>query len=145
MRTIERLLPYNFTDEEKQILENKGYANWCWWAKGLSFDKIFKAIIYVVKKADKFKAKKLKRLIKDIQLLCSYRHDIDFTLWWNLKDFYKDNMKFIEWILALLHWSNVITRAFVFIILFLGLNIFWLRFFKFRKKKLKLNDLFINL
>jgi len=145
MRTIDKILPYIFTPEEKKILQDKGFANWCWWAKGFSFDKIFKSIIYIVKKADKFKVKKLKKLIKDFQLLCSFWHDIDFSLWWNLKDFYKANMRFIAWILALLHWSNIITRIFVFIILLLGLNILWLRFFKFRKKKLQLNDLFINL
>jgi len=145
MRTITRIMPYKLTKVKKAILIEKWLVNWCWWAKWVSFDTMFDIIIYVIKKAFWFKVKKLNRLRIDINQLCKFWHDVSFSLWGNLIDFYKDNLQFIDWIMQLLHWTKPRYRFTIATILFLGLNTVWLKYFTFRKKRLKLDDLFINL
>lgn len=148
MKTVERFLIYKLTDQQKEILKEKWFVNGCWGGWWFEFKTIlnymFKLIKFFIKKSANVKIKKLKRLWKDIELLCNWLHDIDFSLWGNIKDFHAANMKFICWILGLLHWSTVFIRILVFIVLYIWLNTVGLKFFTFRKKRLQLNDLFIN-
>jgi hypothetical protein len=145
MRTINKLLIYKFTAEQKLILKSLWVVNGCWWAKWFKFEYLFSLVKWIVWKCNKVKAHKLWKLFTDFQLLCNFTHDIDFYLWWSLKDFYRANMQFIEWILKLLHWSSWHIRWFVAIILFLWLNIIWLFYFHYRKKRIDIKKLKLSL
>ena len=142
MRRVDKYKVFDLSEKEKQILKDKKVINWCggeWWFKFLWLMRLVRMIIEF---SWKLILNKILLLFHDIRELC-YIHDIRFTLWWNLKDFYKANKNFIIWILDLLYWASPVTRFFVKIVLFIWLNTIWLKYFSFWKKK-NLNDLFIH-
>lgn len=141
IKTIDSILIYEFTEDEKILLKNFNIINGCWWSKWFKFKYIFSIIKFILKLYWKTDLTKFEKLIKDFENFCSYVHDIDFTLWWGLKDFYEANINFIIWILKLLHWSNAFIRILITIVLYIWLNIIWLLHFEFRKKKLTLEEL----
>lgn len=145
MKTIDRLLIYEFSYKEKRLLLSKWIVNWCGGKKGFKFDYLFRIAKWIIWKSNKIRLEKVSKLFKDMKLLCSFTHDIDFYLWWWIKEFYKANIVFIIWILQLLHWSNWYIKILIFILLFLWLNIFWLFHFHFTKNKRTIENLFTNL
>ncbi len=119
MRTIEQIVTENwYTIEE---LKECKYCNWCWWKGGINFELLIKSLPY-------FKKDKGKQLLEDLHLLCNM-HDIWFYKWWNLIDFFVVNLIFSVWVYRLLHWTLFIVRLFLFVILYLLLNLFGIRYF----------------
>lgn len=142
-RRVGKHLPYNFTVKEKKALIDNWTVNWCGASKWLKFKNIMRVMRAFIEFSWKLDISKILQLYKDIISLCNWQHDIDFARWWNLKDFYKSNKKFIAWINDLLYRTYPSTRIFVKILLTIWLNSFWLIHFNFGKRK-KLNLLFIH-
>lgn len=131
MRTLEKLLTYNFSDEDKIKLEILWIVNWCWakWRFNFSnfVDKVENYIWFKSEKFDSFK--------KDVKEFCSFQHDVRFWEWWNIIDFFIANLEFINWMLNFLHWTSVKRRILVFIILFFWLTFLWFSAFNFWEKR----------
>ena len=102
--------------------------NWCWW------EWWFKFILLKdnVKKLKFFDWDKLDSLYYSIETRACNPHDIDFAKWWWFIDFYKANIKFILEVLKILHWTNVLSRIFIFTILFIWLNTIWIKYFNWK-------------
>lgn len=130
MKTIKKLIPYELTKKQINELTNIWIINWIWWKWWISFNKLFRKI----KKIKWFKIKKYENLYNDINTLSIY-HDIDFYTWNTIKSFIRANYNFSVRVIQLLHWSSIFGRLFIFLILFLWLNIFWIRFYNWKRKK----------
>ncbi len=79
------------------------------------------------KQARKFKAfdsKRWNQLLNDLDLVSDI-HDLEFWKWGRVIKFYKANLDLINRVLILLHWTSILRRLLVFIIMFFGLNTVW--------------------
>ncbi len=147
MRTIEWLLKYKLTKEQKIKLEIVGICNWCWGKWWFSFDSLFKKLEKISKNAERVKkyvkptkkliliTSKLPSLKSDIKKLCMYSHDIDFELWGNIFHFIYANFDFITKIVSLIHWCPKYIKFIVFCVLSFGLHLFWWKYFRWGKRK----------
>lgn len=131
MKTINKLLKYHFTEEELKKLYEAGIINWCWGKWWFNFDAFIKREINYLPKINK---NKIKNLHKDIKELC-YEHDFNFRFTYGYLAFIKTNFRLSFWIFKLIHWTNFMSRIFVFIILFSWLNWMWYKYFKNWKPK----------
>ena len=100
-------------------------ANWCWGEWGMSFKKLKDKL----KKLPFVKPDKLESLYIDIEAQCCIPHDNRFDEWGGIKEYIKANYDFCETLLLLLHWTSVMWRLWVFIFVFMSLNIFGIRYF----------------
>ena len=98
MRTIDSLLEYHFTEEEKQALLS------CWIANGIggAGNNIEKTILALVEALPWYDTNKSKALVNDIKEL-SFEHDIQFRL---QLGFYYSNYKFARKLYYLTHWGK---------------------------------------
>lgn len=99
--------------------------NWCWGAWGFKFN----TLLPYIWKLPFVDIKKLKILYKDIEKDCCNPHDDDFEQWWWLFAFLRANYRFSIRLIAKLHWTTITGRLLVFLLAFLGLSIFWVRYF----------------
>ena len=98
MRTIDTLLEYNFTNEEKKALRD------CWIANGIGgeWQNIEKTILALVKAIPGYNPEKAQYLVNDIKEL-SIEHDVQFRL---QLGFYISNYKFARKLYHLTHWGK---------------------------------------
>lgn len=98
MRTIDSLLEYHFTEEEKQALLS------CWIANGIggAGNNIEKTILALVEQIPWYDPDKAQSLVSDIKEL-SFEHDIQFRL---QLGFYISNYKFARKLYYLTHWGK---------------------------------------
>lgn len=96
MRTIDTLLEYNFTNEEKKALRD------CWIANGIGGDwqNIEKTILALVESIPWYDPEKAKQLVDDIREL-SIEHDMQFRM---KLGFFRSNYKFSKKLYKLTHW-----------------------------------------
>lgn len=102
MRTIDKLLPYSLSEEQKSLLTQAQIINWVWGAWECLEDIVDDIFEFIQKHAkDKIDVNKLQSLWNDIQRL-SIPHDIEFyfKLW-----FYRSNFRFAKNLFHLLHWA----------------------------------------
>lgn len=104
-------------------------VNWCWWAGGFRFS----LIKDWVKKVKFFNPALIDKLYYDIETKACNPHDEAFILWWGIIDLYKANWKFIKELLAILHWTTILSRIIIFIVFFFGLNIIGIKYFNWTK------------
>lgn len=138
MRTIDWLLKYKLTEEQKEKLRKIWVCNGCWGSGGYSFDNLFEKFYTRIELLPFVDVKKINSLYGDIRLLCMYNHDIDFERGGGVIDYIKANWDFVYKIIQLLHWTRLLPRIIIFITLFLGLNIFWRKYFNWWKKHNKI-------
>lgn len=95
-RTIDALLEYHFTEEEKQALVS------CWIANGIGWEwqNIEKTILALVEALPWYDPEKAQSLVNDIKEL-SIEHDCQFRL---QLGFYISNYKFARKLYHLTHW-----------------------------------------
>lgn len=128
MRTIQKILRYNFSEEKKKELLEKKIINGCWGKWWINFDKIIHDnIVYV----PFFFHDKAESLFKDIRELC-FEHDYDFYLWGSIFTFLKANFIFAKWVFVLTSWTRIKYRITLFFIVFLLLCRFWAKYFTFK-------------
>lgn len=127
MRTIQKILRYNFSKEKKKELLEQWIINWCWWKWWLNFDKILKSNIEYV---PNFLQEKAEDLFGNIKELC-FEHDYDFSIWGGLFSFLKANFLFARWIYLLMNWTHLNYRIAVFLIAFYLLNKHGKKYFNF--------------
>ncbi len=98
MRTIDTLLEYNFTNEEKKALRD------CWIANGIGgeWQNIEKTILALVEAIPGYNPEKAQYLVNDIKEL-SIEHDVQFRL---QLGFYISNYKFARKLYHLTHWGK---------------------------------------
>ena len=135
MKTINKLLKYKLSKKQKNILLDKKICNWCWWKWWINIDNLFHKFELRVEKLPFINLDKLNLLYKDISQLCSFNHDIDFALGWNLWNYIYANFDFVYKIIKLLHWTSKYARIIIFITLFTWLNLFWRKYFSWGRKK----------
>lgn len=102
--------------------------NWCWWEWWFKFELLKDRI----KKLPFFDINKIESLYKDIEKKCCYPHDIRFEIWWNIFDFIKANYIFSKDLIWILQWTTIFWRFTIFLVSFILLNIFWIRYFNFK-------------
>ena len=125
MRTIERILKELWTTEKEIRIKCKEiWCNGCWWKGGFNYTEYLRSLPY-------FQKEKEQRLLEDITLLCNY-HDLLYSKWWKLKDFIRANYIFVSSIITLLHWTNILWRLFIFIVIFIWMTIWWRKYFNFK-------------
>ncbi len=97
-RTINSLLEYHFTEEEKQALTSCWIANWI----GGEWHNIEKTILALVEQIPWYDPDKAQSLVSDIKEL-SIEHDTQFRLqlW-----FYLSNYKFAKKLYYLTNWGK---------------------------------------
>ena len=137
MKTIDNLLRYKFTEEQKLALKTLGISNGCGWAKGFKFINL-KNRIEKLPFVDK---KRLNKLYWDIEQLCNYNHDIEFYLWGGIIDYFRANYFFALNCIGLLHWTSTKARLGLFLLLLLWLTLFGWRFFNWGARK-DINNLY---
>lgn len=120
MRTIDSLLEYHFTEEEKQALLS------CWIANGIggSGKNIEKTILALVEQIPWYDPDKAQSLVSDIKEL-SFEHDIQFRL---KLGFYWSNYKFSRKLYHLTNWW-LSKRFLVFLWVLYTLNKYWKPFY----------------
>lgn len=113
MRTIDILLEYHFTEEEKKSLLS------CWIANGIGgeWNNIEKTIIALVELIPWYDPDKAQSLVNDIKEL-SFEHDIQYRL---QSGFYWSNYKFSRKLYRLTHWGKA-KRFLVFLSVLYTLN-----------------------
>lgn len=119
-RTINSILGYTLTEQQKKALYDAGIVNGIWW-QGENIETPLLAIIELLPWYNNNKAQSL---IADIREL-SVVHDIEyvFKLW-----FYRSNYRFAKHLYQLLHWSNW-KRFAVALTAFILLNRHWKEFY----------------
>ena len=119
-RTIDSLLEYHFTEEEKQALLS------CWIANGIggSGNNIEKTILALVEQIPWYDPDKAQSLVSDIKEL-SFEHDIQFRL---KLGFYISNYKFARKLYYLTHWGKA-KKFLVFLSVLYTLNKYWKPFY----------------
>ena len=126
VKTINRIIKENwFTRTDISVYRKMWVCNWAWWKGWIKWTKLWSLLHW-------FQTKKGKQLLIDIDLI-SDMHDIRFYLWWWLFDFIKANYKFCLNMMQLLWWTNTPSRLLLFIILFLWVTIFWIKYFTWNK------------
>lgn len=103
--------------------------NWCWAEWGFKFSLLKDRL----KELDFFDSEKLDSLYNNIETNLCNPHDNDFANWWWILDFIRANLNFSIWLLRILHWTSVKSKIIIFLISFIGLNIFWIKYFKWTK------------
>ena len=129
MRTIDKLLPYSLSEEQKSLLTQANIINWVWGAWECLEDIMDDILLLIQKHAKKkIDVNKLQSLWNDIQRL-SIPHDIEFyfKLW-----FYRSNFRFAKNLFHLLHWAWY-KGLIIAILTFGALNKRWKKFY-FNKK-----------
>ena len=142
MKTINKLLRYNFNRKQRRFLESQWYINWCGWKWGINFSDILKNLI---KQLKWFEKDYLIDLLRDLEKLC-WEHDIDFTLGWTKWDFKKANFRFAYKVFKLTSWDkwrHIFGRIWLMIVIYTLLNRHGKEYFNFWPKK-DLSELFEN-
>ena len=110
-------------------------VNWCWGDWGYKFDKVINYVIHFLEKREGYDSDKWDKLKQDINRVCA-EHDIDYFL---KKWFFKSNFIFAKNIFLLCkNWTNFVEKSFIFILIFVCLNLFWIRFYIKKNKNLTL-------
>ena len=124
MRTIEKILKYNFSEKEIEEMKNVWIINGCGWKWWVDFSEIIEIFF---EKFENFKNEKNLELWSDIEKLC-FEHDYDFYIW---KNFKKSNFDFAFWVFRLIKsWTNFLERFLIFVIIFFLLNKYWKKYYK---------------
>lgn len=121
MKTINKILRYNFSQEKIQELIREWIVNGCWGKGWFNFSDFFSDIL---KYFPSFQI--WKNFIEDLFLLC-VEHDYDYynQIWFHLANFY-----FARWIFQLLNWTSLPVRIFTFIIILYFLTTKWKKYYK---------------
>lgn len=132
MRTINKLIHYDLSNRDRELLKAFWWANGCWWKGWINFSKIIKNNIETFWGFDINKAK---RLYKEIEDYICFEHDIDFSIGWNLYHFYRANFLFAYQLFKLIRFANFWERLFIWILAYFMLNKFGHKYFHFGKKR----------
>lgn len=123
MKTIDKILEYNFSKKEIESYIEKWIINWCGWNNSFKFDSLCKSTIpYLFG----FNEEKTFDLYNDIEQIC-FEHDYDY---WNKKWFIKSNLKMSFKLFRLFHWTSLLDRLWIAISTFLILNKYWKKFYE---------------
>lgn len=141
MRSINKILNYNFNREERRLLHKLWYTNWCGGKWGPNFWKIIQANIKYLKKYD---SDKLRTLLLDIEKICE-EHDVDFQLLRNkIFWFSRANYRFAKkFFLLIKRWAGF-SGLWVASISFILLQRFWKEYFL-NSKETTLSEIHSNL
>lgn len=124
MRTIEKILKYNFCKVTIRVYKENWIINGCggkWWVDFSEIVEIF------FKKFEKYNNEKIVQLWEDIEQLC-YEHDYDYFI---QKWFKKSNFDFAFWVFKLIKsWTNFSERFLIFIIIYFLLNKYWKKYYE---------------
>lgn len=139
MRTITKILKYNFNRRERRKLHNLWLTNGCWWKWWVNFSVILKENIELLKNYWR-----LNNLARDINMIC-IEHDVEFIIlrkriFW----FYKANFNFAKKLFLLLHWSNLFWRFCIFLLTFFLLCRYWKPYFE-KSEFRDLNEIYLLL
>ncbi|PZM85566.1 hypothetical protein DLH72_02130 [Candidatus Gracilibacteria bacterium] len=133
MRTIEKILKYNFSEKQIEEYKKSGIINGCGGKGGVDFSEIIEIFF---KKFQNFKNEKLEKLWSDIEQLC-YEHDYDFYI---QKGFKKSNFDFAKGVFRLIKsWTSFFERFIIFLIIYFLLNKYGKKYYDSKKIKLARN------
>jgi len=102
--------------------------NWCWWEWWFKF----RVILDWIRWCSVFDYKKAEWLYQTIEAKCCNPHDDRSDIWWNLIDYIKSNYEFTMDLLKVLHWTNCLSRCFIFILSIVGMNLFGTKYFNWK-------------
>ena len=126
MTTIERMLLDNwYTYKKLKLVCIRAWCNGCWGKWGFNFTKFMAHLPY-------FDSKKWNKLLNDLTLICNM-HDIWYYEWGWFVDYIKANYKFAKNVFLLIHWTNLLVRVFILIILFVWTTLFWFKYFNWKR------------
>lgn len=123
-------MKYQLNEKQIELLRNKGLINWIGWTNWFQFIKLKDRL----SKLPFVNKDKLESLYNKIDEL-SIQHDIEYELKGYIIAFSRANYNFSLWTIKLLWWTSPTARFTIFILLMSWLSFFWLRYFKFWKKK----------
>lgn len=124
MRTIEKILKYNFCKVTIRVYKENWIINGCGWKGWVDFSEIIKIFF---EKFEKYNDEKIVQLWEDIEQLC-YEHDYDYFI---QKWFLKSNFDFAFWVFRLIKsWTNFSERFLIFIIIYFLLNKYWKKYYE---------------
>lgn len=104
-------------------------GNWCWWEWWFKFILLKER----VKKLDFFNPELLDKLYLSIETRACDIHDDKFKEGGWIFSFLKANWEFIIEIMKIIHWTSVLSRILIFIVLFFWLNTIWIKYFNWTK------------
>jgi len=123
MKTIETILSYCFSEEQREALYVCWIINGCGGEWSFSFDDFLEKNIEVL---DIFLHEKKTELLCDLRRICE-EHDVDFFF---QKWFLKSNLIMAIKVFKLLHWIPISKRFAISTILFILLSKKWKVFYK---------------
>ena len=126
-QTINKIIKDSwFTRTQLSVYRKMWVTNWAggkWWIK---FTKELSKLPW-------FKKWKWKKLLADIDMVSNI-HDIRFYIWTWFIQYIKANWEFSYNMLRLMWWTTVLARILLFITLFFGTSIFWVRYYNWTNK-----------
>jgi len=110
------------------ILLNDIIMAWCWWEWGFKFSTIRDR----VSKLPFVDSSKLEKLYYDIETKCCNPHDDRFENWGWLIAFLRANYIFALDTISLLHWTTVMWRLAIFLLLFIWTSTLGIKYFNWK-------------
>ncbi len=123
MRTINKILRYNFSQKKIQEMIRDWIVNGCWGKWWFDF---WKFIEDNIRYFPEFLQEKLSDFKDDLFLFC-VEHDYDFHY---KIGFYIANFYFARWIFYLTNWTTFWKRLSLSLIVFILLNRHWKKYYK---------------
>lgn len=125
MATIDNILKKRwYTKQELLQCELDWICNWMWAKWWFQFTDKLRKLKY-------FNWEKERALLFDLDLISDI-HDIKFEKWGSIFDYIRANYYFSIDLYTLLNWTSYTARITLFIIVFIWLNLFWFKHFKFK-------------
>jgi len=122
MKTIDKILKRRgFTEKQLLDYEMEWIANWMWGKWWIQFTDI-------ARKLPAFESDKEQKLLYNVDLISDI-HDYKYFIWWSYIDFIKANYDLSVDLFTLLHWTNIIARIFVFLLVFISTSLFGYKYF----------------
>lgn len=105
--------------------------NWCWWEGWTSFSKIVR---HNLKLLPKYKEDQWLLFWKSVEDDVCNPHDEDFYNWGFIYAYIKANSIFTYRFCRKLWWTNKLVQIISFPIMFIWMNIFWVKYFNWNLK-----------
>ena len=136
MRTIDKLIWRDWTDNEKKMLIDLKISNWVGWAWWVKFTKNIREMLDLwLVFIPNVNLSKSYQYLDDLDRLANEWHDPDYYEWNTLLQRLLADYRFAKWVFFLTHWTALWIRILLFLIILIGLWRKWGKYYNYWEKK----------